>query len=272
MSSLAKDRIAGVLETAPSPHLQSSLSRRTIILGMTGSLAPILLSSVIDFGWNALHILSLAVISGVVFEFVFAGLAQKKSKVQDGSTVLIASLFSFLLPASLPSWMVVFGAFLAVIVGKEIFGGFGQSLFHPALVGYLGLGALFPLELGTSSAIGVGNFVAVMIAGAVPLWKRWIRWQPPLFYVLTVGLGALLLGRNVDLLKPELFFFALFMVGDSRTIPIVPRGRTIFAIGAGMLTLAIQFWTFPLRAVACAILLMNAAVPLLDRFSRPSVK
>lgn len=239
---------------------------------MVGSLAPILLSSVVYFGWNALRIFLAAVLFGALFEFIFAHALRKKFRIQDGNTILTASLFSFLLPTNLPSWAVILGAFLVVIVGQELFGEFGQSLFHPALVGYLGLNAWFPLEFGASHAIGGASFFAVAIASTVPLWKRWIRWQPPLLYALTVGLGVFILGRGVALLRPELFFCALFMVGDFRTIPITPRGRAIFAIGAGVLTLAVQFWTFPLQAVACAILSMNAIVPLLDRFLRPRAK
>ncbi len=257
---------------AAGPHLRAAHSTSKILWGTSAALLPIGIGSLVLFGWDALRILSIAIVSAVGFEYLFRVLFGQRHQIQNGSTVLIAVLFAFLLAPTTPWWMVAAGSFVAVIIGKEIFGGLGQNLFHPSLVGYLTLAALFPYELG--KPIGASFLLAIFVSGAISIAKRWIPWESPVFYLGAVGTSSFVTGRPPihEVFNGSIFLCAFFFVTDWVTTPVTREGRSCFAIGAGILTAVLRFWISPPQAMASAILLMNALVPLLDRFVRPNSK
>lgn len=278
MPPLPKDKTEKSFQLESNPHVHARHSVRGIFWGTVAALAPVWIGSLFFFGLNALRIVFITVISTVLFECLFRVLIGKKIELQNGSAVLSAVLFAFLMPPEAPWWLLTLGSFIAVIIGKEIFGGLGQNLFHPALVGYCALFALLPGEMiprGDSVfMLGGASRIAIFISGALLIFKRWIPYEMPLLYLVTVALVAALVGGRDPraVLDGGVFLGAFFLLTDSVTSPITKPGRGLFAVACGMLTAVLHSWQTSMAAVAFSILLMNSTVPLLDRYVRPRSK
>ena len=97
------------------------------------ALLPTALASVWFFGIQAAALITVAVLSAVLSEWVYQRLAQQKSTICDLSAVVTGLLLSFNLPANAPAWLAVIGSVLAIVLVKQIFGGIGQNFINPAL-------------------------------------------------------------------------------------------------------------------------------------------
>ncbi len=138
------------LFVAPSPHLHSGASTRRIMLDVILALMPALVVSVVMFGISALLVTLLAVLSCVASEHIISRyVAGEKSSVGDLSAVLTGVLLGFNLPSSIPWWIVVMGAVVAIGVAKMSFGGIGKNPFNPALVGRVFLLIAYPVQMTT---------------------------------------------------------------------------------------------------------------------------
>jgi Na+-translocating ferredoxin:NAD+ oxidoreductase subunit D len=102
----------------------------TIVVAALFALVP----GVVRFGTAALGVACLSVATAVFWEFALSKLSKAELAVGDGNSVVIGLLFSMMLPATTPWWAVVTGTFIAVIIGKMIFGGTGGNPFNPAVV------------------------------------------------------------------------------------------------------------------------------------------
>lgn len=98
------------------------------------ALFPALVVSVIVYGGSALLVTGVAVLSCVLFEYLIQRyLLNGRPTVGDCSAVVTGVLLGFNLPPSLPVWMIILGALVAIGVGKMTFGGLGCNPFNPAL-------------------------------------------------------------------------------------------------------------------------------------------
>ena len=291
MPSLATGKTDKLFRVAHSPHLRAPHSTAKIFWGSLGAISPILIASVVFFGWNALRIISIALASALVFEFLFRSLFKKKIEIGGVHSIWIGALLAFLLPPTAPSWIVILGVFIAVVIGKEIFGGLGQNLFHPTLVAYATLLTLFPSEMtsdvqtvfpttsqfflgGPSEILGGANLSAIVVSGGILMSQKWISWREPLIYLAVVFGSTLLMDGDLgqDIFTGSIFLCAFFFVTDSVTIPVTKQGRALFSIEAGLLTAMFHLWMNPQKAMASSILLMNALVPLIDRLTKPQIR
>ena len=133
------------LIVAPSPHVHSSESTTRIMRDVIIALMPALVVSVIVFGWMTLAVTAVSVLSCVLFEYLIQKyLLKGRSTVGDLSAVVTGVLLAFNLPVTIPLWIVVIGALVAIGVGKMTFGGIGKNPFNPALVGRVLLLISFP--------------------------------------------------------------------------------------------------------------------------------
>jgi electron transport complex protein RnfD len=120
----------------------------------------------------------------------------------------------------------------------------------------------------TSGSIGETSALLILIGGLSLIALRIIDWRIPLAYIGTVTLLALALGQDVifHILAGGLMLGAFFMATDYVTSPITGRGKIIFGIGAGTLTVIIRRFGGLPEGVAFSILLMNAVTPIIDRY------
>jgi len=157
---------------------------------------------------------------------------------------------------------------------------------------------LWEMFTGTvSGCIGETSALLLLLGAVYLIYKGWVRWQVPVAYLGTVALGALLLpiavqtGEAEPVYRPVLFgspdaaplfvayhllggglmLGALYMATDMVTSPLTGKGLWIFGAGCGALTIVIRLYGGYPEAVCYSILLMNTAVPLIDRWTQPRI-
>lgn len=132
-----------------SPHIHGGDSIQKNMYGVCIALVPALLASLWFFGLGAAIVLSVSVLSCVLFEWAITKFLLKRPvcTICDGSAVLTGLLLGFNLPSNLPIWIIVIGALVAIGIGKMTFGGLGQNPFNPALVGRVFLLISFPVQM-----------------------------------------------------------------------------------------------------------------------------
>ena len=112
--------MANKLIVAPAPHVHGSESTQKIMRDVLLALTPALVFSVVAFGWSALAVTCISVASCVLFEYLIQKFLLKgPCTVSDLSAVVTGVLLAFNLPASLPWWIVVIGAFVAIAIGTS---------------------------------------------------------------------------------------------------------------------------------------------------------
>lgn len=163
------DDSGAALRIAPSPHIQSPDSTPRIMWTVAATLVPVVGAAAWFFGLSALLVIAAATVGAVATEWAFEDL----DAVSDGSAVITGVLLGLTLPASIPLWMAALGGAFGLGFGKLIFGGLGQNVFNPALLGRAFLQASFPTAITTWPAVGVGRATVYQSNLALPLL------QPP---------------------------------------------------------------------------------------------
>ena len=315
--------MANTLIVAPAPHVQSAQSTASIMRDVIVALMPALVVSTVVFGMDVLRVVALSVAACVAFEYLIQRfLVRGPLTVSNGSAAVTGVLLAFNLPASIPWWIVVIGAFVAIAIGKMTFGGLGKNPFNPALVGRVFLLIAYPVQMtsfpmpvngafdalsgatplaavkhgAAADVVGVqelllGNMpgslgevaaLALLAGFAYLLWRRVIRWHVPVTVLATMAVFAFVyaLGKGMTgaaLWQLPLFHVlaggailgAVFMATDYSTSPMTVRGGVIFAAGIGVITMLIRLWGAYPEGMSFAILIMNACVPLINKYVKP---
>ncbi len=136
---------------------------------------------------------------------------------------------------------------------------------------------LFVGNIGGS--LGEVSALALLLGALLLFWRRSITWHIPipllLAVLLTTGLPWLLAPDSFanplfHLLSGGLLLGAFFMATDMVTSPVSPRGMVVFGVGIGVITAVIRLWGGYPEGISFAILMMNGAVPLLDKYFKPA--
>jgi Na+-translocating ferredoxin:NAD+ oxidoreductase subunit D len=99
------------------------------------ALLPAAIFGILQFGAPALGVMALSLSCAMLWELVINLVSKKPATIGDLEAAVIGLLFGMMLPAITPWWLIVVGTFVAVFVGKMIFGGIGSSPFNPTLLG-----------------------------------------------------------------------------------------------------------------------------------------
>lgn len=131
-----------------SPHFTFGLSTQKIMMAVLIALLPECIAGVLFFGIKALVTILVSVASCVLFEFLFQKLTKQPIMVSNLSACVSGVMLALVCPPTIPVWMIVIGAAVAVVVAKGLFGGIGSNVFNPALTGRAVLFISFPLAMG----------------------------------------------------------------------------------------------------------------------------
>lgn len=154
---------------SPSPHIHGGDSIEKINVGINAMSTPYMFFSIVFFGLGAILVTLTSVVACLVFEYVIQKyLMKQRPTIWDGSAIITGVLLAFNLPSSLPLWIVVIGALVAIGIGKMSFGGLGNNIFNPALVGRVFLLISFPVQM-TSWPVPNGFATTDAVTGATPL-------------------------------------------------------------------------------------------------------
>ena len=137
------------LVVSASPHDRSHKTVRSLMLDVIIALIPALIASVIYFGPRALLIECVSVGTCMLSEYLTRRIMKRSNTLGDLSAVITGLLLAFNLPVTIPLWMVVIGAVVAIVIVKQLFGGIGQNFVNPALIGRIVLLASFPVAMST---------------------------------------------------------------------------------------------------------------------------
>ena len=138
--------------------------------------------------------------------------------------------------------------------------------------------SLGELMLGQcGGTIGETCAIALIIGGVYLLYKHVISWKIPVIYIATVAILFGVIGRHgvrmplQEIMAGGVMLGGIFMATDYASSPVTPKGQIIFAVGAGLITYLIRtFGGYP-EGVSYSILIMNCCVPLIERFTEPTI-
>lgn len=133
------------LHLSASPHLKAPDSTPRIMWTVVVTLLPLVAASIYFFGPSAFLVTFAATAGAVITEW----LTGKRETLLDGSAVITGILLGLCLPAGMPMWMAFVGGVFGIGFGKVIFGGLGQNVFNPALLGRAFVQAAFPTAITT---------------------------------------------------------------------------------------------------------------------------
>ena len=287
---------------AASPHVTTKNSTAVIMRDVLIALLPAVLAGCVVFGLRALLVVAVTTAACVFFEWGFEKLCHTPSTISDLSAAVTGVLLAMNLPVSIPLWQAVFGALVAMVAVKGLFGGLGKNFANPAIVARIVLFLAFSSSMtawvypdAVSSAtplamlakgehvdyltlllgrhggcIGETCALALLLGFAYLLIRRVVTWQTPICFVGTVFLLSLILGQDAlaQVLSGGLLLGAIFMATDYSTSPCTAWGKVLFGIGAGLLTVLIRFYGAYAEGVSFAILFMNILTPYLTRWTR----
>ena len=159
--------MANTFFVSPSPHIHGKHSTRRIMADVIIALLPAFCVSVAVYGWNVLSITAISIASCVLFEYLIQKFfIRGELTVGNLSAVVTGLLLGFNLPAQIPVWIIIVGAFVAIAVGKMTFGGLGKNPFNPALVGRVFMLCAYPAQMADFSKMPANIDV---FSGATPL-------------------------------------------------------------------------------------------------------
>jgi len=312
-----------------SPHVHCGESIPIVMYNVFIALLPATIVGIYVFGMPALEIVLISCITAILTEYLWQKVFNKKITAFDGSALVTGLLLAMNLPAASPWWVAVLGSFIAIIIGKQVFGGLGHNPFNPALVARVFLLISFPVQMtkwmkpvldksflspdiiteatplglvkeevmlhgklvtakslslfdlfvgNVGGCIGEVSALALIAGGIYLIYRGYVRWHIPVSFILSVFIitGIMWLINPNIYINPLFHVFsgglmlgAFFMATDMVTSPITEKGMIIFGIGCGILTAVIRLWGGYPEGVSFAILLMNACVPIIDRYIKP---
>jgi electron transport complex protein RnfD len=328
----------------PSSFILDRSSVTQVMAWVLAALLPGIVAYVWLFGPGILLTITLASVTALAAETAMLkarGLPVKPF-LCDLSALVTAWLLALSLPSLAPWWLVVTGTLFAIVVAKHLYGGLGQNIFNPAMVGFAVLIVSFPVQMtqwagplelththlnltqsaavifgehakldgiamatpmdalrtgllqqrtvdevltqrnfGHYGGIGFEWLAGFFLLGGLLMWAlRIISWHVPLGFLAGIWLTAGFLhffdpGRYgapwFHVFAPSVMLGAFFIATDPVSGATTRKGKIIFGLGAGFLTMLIRTWGGYPDGVAFAILLMNVCAPLIDAYTQPRV-
>lgn len=340
------DKHAPRLELRTAPHLHAPRSVEQIMRNVVYALLPVCAFGVYAFGLSAAALIAVVTASCLATEHLFNRLAGREGTLGDGSAAITGLLLALTLPPGFPLWMGAVGGFVAIGLGKALFGGLGQNPLNPALVGRAFVQAAFPAAISTwtpafiegrfshllptslaaplmtppaatlwqgsltpdavsgatplalykfehvttnpldlftgmtSGSVGETSALLILVCGAYLAARRMLDWRIPATVLASAFLAAGVLHlidaqRYPDplfmLLSGGLMLGAVFMATDMVGSPMTPLGVWLYGALIGVLTIMIRLFGGLPEGVMYAILLGNAATPLIEAATQPRV-
>ncbi len=302
--------MSDLLNVSSNPHVRDKRTTSSIMLSVILALIPATAFGIYNFGYKALVLVAVCIVSSVLFEGIYEYLMKQKITVKDLSAAVTGLLIALNLPHDFPIWMAVLGCGFGIIVVKQVFGGIGQNFMNPALGArcflilsfgtkmtvftYDGVTGATPLKqlkdtgavdslksmfIGTTAGtIGETSVIAILIGAIYLLGKGIIDFRIPFTYIISFAVFIGIFGEGgfnpefiaAHLCGGGLMLGAFFMATDYVTSPITKVGRIVFGILLGILTGVFRVFGPSAEGVSFAIIFCNLLVPIIERVTMPT--
>jgi electron transport complex protein RnfD len=272
--------------------------------GMLIALTPATLGALYFFRLNALLLIVIGVSCALAAEAVWLYYKTKSfKKLRDGSAAVTGLLLALTVSPSLPLHILALGAVVAIIIGKQLFGGYGKNLFNPALIGRIFIVYAFPgssnpwlspvdlvssatpLQLlrdgqastrivdlligNVAGSIGETSALLLLLGAGWLFYNRFANWRITAGVLGAVAAISLAYGQNplFHIFSGSILIGALYMATDPITSPKTQAGRAVFGVIVGTGVMAMRFYGWLPEGTTFAILGANALVPMLNNLT-----
>lgn len=292
-----------------APHIRSKETTATIMKDVMIALAPAALFGIYRFGFRAFLILLLSVTSCVLSEYAYKKIGKIQSGGYECSAMVTGLLLGMNLSPEVPYWMPVAGGVFAIVVVKMLFGGLGRNLLNPALTAKCMLllvtgnfliktesdavaemfevltfewtdlrETFFGFGYETLSGTIGGNSTFLLVLGGLYLVLcRVISLRIPVAFLASFTLVLGLCGDygfrpeylGMQMCSGGLLLIVFFMATDYGTSPMTPIGKVLFGLLVGALAGWFRVVGLSVAGDACAVLIGNLLVPVLEKMTFP---
>jgi Na+-transporting NADH:ubiquinone oxidoreductase subunit B len=192
------------MPTAAPPQKKPWLKTQPMMRKVEYALMPVLLGAIYFFGWRTLAVVLWVAVVGAATEYF---MAKKRGDPVSEAVFVTALLLGLSLPPTVPFWQAAVGMFVAILFGKEVFGGFPRNVFNPAIVGRGFLYVCFPVDMTSRftpvwqhGARGFAHWGPAQmlydgidaVSAATPMWsRRDFGYEASLLDLFTGNIGTL---------------------------------------------------------------------------------
>ena len=149
------------LTVASSPHVNSPVNTRQLMLDLLLALIPAMAMGTYFFSWRALAMTAVSVVGCEVFEWGYRAMMKKPQTGGDLTAAVTGVLLAFTCPVALPYWVLLIGDFFAIVIVKQLFGGLGKNFLNPALAGRAFLMLAYSKYMATWVSPGTHNWMSL---------------------------------------------------------------------------------------------------------------
>ena len=290
-----------------TPYIRTEIDVRNIMKDVIISLFPAIIASALVYGTRALLLIAFSVLSAVVTEKLFSKyFLNDNNSVHDLSAVITGILLAMTLAPLTPLPIVIFGACMAVIFGKLIYGGIGKNIFNPAVIGREFMTVFFSsamssgtiwfsqellqssgikfftgfnnsmfsnyldgLLLTPSGSVGSYSAFALILGGLYLLLKNRISWHIPVSLFVTFFLVTIFLKSNVS--TGGLLLTGIFMATDMPTSPSSAPGKIYYGIMLGLVIGLLSILGIKNEILSYVLLILNPFARIINKVFRPAV-
>lgn len=214
-----------LFNVSTSPHVRQKISTRRIMLDVIIALIPTTIFGIWQFGPHALLIVIATVAASILAEWLFCKITKRPQTISDLSCIVTGLILALNMPPQIPIWMPIVGAFFAIIVAKELFGGLGQNFMNPALAARCFMLISFASAMTTFSTDAVSSATPLYIlresesleaVTSIEAFKSGMGVSPVTSFLGFIG------GCIGEISKPCLILGALYLLVRKVISPKIP--------------------------------------------------
>lgn len=292
-----------------TPYIRTEVDIRSVMKDVIISLIPAIVAASLVYGAKALLVIVTSIFSAVVTEKLFSIIfLNDKDSAHDLSAVITGILMALTLAplTSLP--VVAFGAGMAIIFGKLMYGGIGKNVLNPAVVGREFMTVFFPaamssgtiwfsqealrlskinffvnfqktpimsyldeLLLTSSGSLGSYSAFALVLGGLYLLLKNRISWHIPVTLFATSFIAAMVLKDGISVSMGGLLLTGIFMATDMPTSPSFAGGKIYYGIMLGVVIALLSVLGVKNETLSYVLLILNPFTRFINKVFRPVV-
>ena len=292
-----------------NPFVRTDVEVRDVMKDVIISLFPAIIAAGLVYGLTALLVIVTSIFSAVVTEKLFSRIfLNDKDSAHDLSAVITGILMALTLAplTSLP--VVAFGASMAIIFGKLMYGGIGKNVLNPAVVGREFMTVFFPaamssgtiwfsqealrlskinffvnfqktpimsyldeLLLTSSGSLGSYSAFALILGGLYLLLKNRISWHIPVTLFATSFIATMILKDGISVSMGGLLLTGIFMATDMPTSPSSAGGKIYYGIMLGVVIVLLSVLGVKNETLSYVLLILNPFTRYINKVFRPVV-